>query len=79
MSYQPKKTAEIQLVRCGNWWQFIIWPDGFGLHNQRFIDADSSILAYCDIDDKSKSWHLKTWTPRRERIARRMARMLAVS
>lgn len=68
--------TEIELDRIGNWYKFKIWPDGRGIGNRRFIDDESRILAFCDID--LKAWHLAFWQPRHERIARRMAELLMV-
>lgn len=66
--------SKIELDRCGNWYKFKIWPDGQGAGKRRFIDDESRILAFCDID--LKAWHLTWWQPRHERIARRMIRMM---
>ncbi len=71
--------STIQLDHCGNWYSLRIWPDGIGLHYRRFIEPESGILAYCDIDTDLKAWHLKLWQPRHERLMNRMAKLLLVN
>ncbi|MEG4807908.1 hypothetical protein QUA82_09790 [Microcoleus sp. F8-D3] len=67
---------KIKLDRCGNWYHLKIWPDGYGTGKRRFIDIETGIPAFCNIDSKSKAWHLTWWQPRHERIAGRMAKMM---
>ena len=69
--------SEIEIDRCGNWYSFKVWPDGCGTGKRRFIDNESRILAFCDID--LKAWHLAWWQPRHDRISRKMAEIMKKS
>lgn len=74
-----KDKAELILLRCGNWLKFQVYPDGIGQHKRSFIDADSSILCFCDIAPDYKAFYLSRQTLRHDRIVLRMSRLLVNS
>ena len=68
--------AEILLNRGANWYCFQILPDGVGSGKPTFSDMNLAILCYCDLTPAYKVFHSLSWTPRHDRIAKRMSSML---
>ena len=62
--------AKLELDKLDQWYKFKIVKE----NGQSVIDLDSSIPASVKLE--WKEFHIKWWDRRKERIAKRMARML---
>ncbi|MEG4328632.1 hypothetical protein [Microcoleus sp. herbarium5] len=59
----------LKLDRLDNWYQFVVY-----VGERHFIDGDSSIPASIYLEDKE--FYTKWWDARKERISKRMSKML---
>lgn len=59
----------LKLDRLDNWYKFVVF-----VGEKHFIDIESSIPASVFLKDKE--FHIKWWDARKERISKRMTRML---
>ncbi|MEG4115323.1 hypothetical protein QUA37_26220 [Microcoleus sp. Pol12A6] len=59
----------LKLDRLGNWYKFVVF-----VGETHFIDCDSSIPV--SICLKNKEFYIEWWDARKERIAKRMSKML---
>lgn len=59
----------LKLDRLGNWYRFVVF-----VGENHFIDIESNIPAFIYLKDKD--FYIQWWDVRKERVAKRMTKML---